>query len=335
MWTMGMGMILVHAAKLQTPDGATDNEPVANADGVARINAAALGWTARVPPAPLASVTSRQFQSLCGSPLPKIFADGELPPWITILSDEAVDALGVPPSSFDGRTAWPHCAPIIGHVRNQGPCGDCWAFGGTQMMQDRFCIATGNNASSQLLSVEDVIACMDLFIGTPGQGCAGGDPINTYYYVSHEGIVSGGDFGDKAGDTCLPYLVPPTLVDTVPTPQCVGQNKTYNHPTCVSNYKTPNSTCDAACAYAADKRVASTFTCPGGVAGVKCIQAGLMSGSGATSMVVFGDIWSYKEGLYSCGNRTGGSGHAVVLIGWGTDANGTDYWTVKSERDFP
>ena len=76
------------------------------------------------------------------------------------------------------------------------------------MMQDRFCIATGNNASSQvrkapswpgsrtdvnfysctpprtrgptctswahlkpflfqLLSVEDVIACMDLFIGTP------------------------------------------------------------------------------------------------------------------------------------------------------------------------
>ena len=73
MWTMGMGMILVHAAKLQTPDGATDNEPVANADGVARINAAALGWTARVPPAPLASVTSRQFQSMCGSPLPKIF----------------------------------------------------------------------------------------------------------------------------------------------------------------------------------------------------------------------------------------------------------------------
>jgi cathepsin B len=272
---------------------------------------------------------------MCGSPRPRIFADGELPPWITILSEEAVEAFGAPPASFDGRTAWPHCAPIIGHVRNQGPCGDCWAFGGTQMMQDRFCIATGNNATSQLLSVEDVIACMDLFIGTPGQGCGGGDPINTYYYLSHEGIVSGGDYGDKSGDTCLPYLVPPTLsmVDEVPTPHCVGQNKTFNHPSCVSNYKTPNSTCDEACAYAADKRVAaSTFTCPGGAKGVACIQAGLMTGSGATSMVVFGDIWSYKEGLYSCGNRTGGSGHAVVLVGWGTDANGTDYWTVKSKR---
>ena len=76
----------------------------------------------------------------------------------------------------------------------------------------------------------------------------------------------------------------------MPTPLCVGQNKTSNHPTCVANYKTPNSTCDAACAYAADKRVASTFSCPGGAKGVKCIQAGLMTGSGATGMEVFGDV---------------------------------------------
>ena len=315
-----------------------DDAPASTAEGVARINAAGLGWTAHVPPAPLSSVTNRELRTMCGSPLPRIYGDGELPPWINVMSDEEVDAVGIPPPSFDGRTAWPHCAPIIGHVRNQGPCGDCWAFGGTQMMQDRFCIATGNNASSQLLSVEDVIACMDLLIGTPGQGCGGGAPMNTFYYLSHEGIVSGGDYGDTTGDTCLPYLVPPTLsmADTVPTPLCVGQNKTSNHPVCVKNYKTPNASCSAACAYAADKRVAAaTFSCPGGAAGIKCIQAGLMTGSGAASMVVFGDVWSYKSGLYSCGNRTGGSGHAVVLVGWGTDANGTDYWTVKSEPLLP
>ena len=149
--------------------------------------------------------------------------------------------------------------------------------------------------------------------------------------------MSGGDYGEKTGKPCLPYLVPPTaeVADdrgpaTVPTPKCVGQNKTSNHPRCVANYKTPNGTCDEACAYAADKRVASTFSCPGGAKGVACIQAGLMSGSGATSMVVFGDVWSYKTGLYRCGNRTGGSGHAVVLVGWGTDVNGTDYWRVKN-----
>ena len=263
---------------------------------------------------------------MCGSPLPRVQNASALPSWVSQMPQEAVDATVIP-GSFDPLKVWPHCAPIIGHVRNQGPCGDCWAFGGTQMMQDRFCVVTGKNDSSQLLSVEDVIACMDQFIGTPGQGCGGGDPINTYYYMGHEGIVSGGDYGDVSADTCLPYLVPPSargtrLVSTVPTPKCAGQNKTWNHPFCVSGYKKAN--------YTGDKRVASTFTCPGGSAGVKCIQAGLMSGSGATGMEVFGDIWSYKSGLYKCGNRTGGSGHAVVLVGWGTDTNGTDYWRVKN-----
>ena len=198
------------------------------------------------------------------------------------------------------------------------------------MMQDRFCIQTHDNDSSQLLSVEDVVSCMDQFIGTPGQGCGGGDPINTYYYLSHEGIVSGGDYGETDGKTCLPYRVA-AMSDTVPTPKCAGQNKTYNHPVCVANYKTPNATCDEACAYTADKRVGSyPWTCPGGKAGVTCIQTELLTGSGATGMEVFGDVWSYKTGLYKCGNRTGGSGHAVVLVGWGTDTNGTDYWRVKN-----
>ena len=60
---------------------------------------------------------------------------------------------------------------------------------------------------------------MDLFIGTPGQGCGGGDPINTYYYLSHEGIVSGGDYGDKTGDTCLRARMP-TLIFLIANRKC-------------------------------------------------------------------------------------------------------------------
>jgi cathepsin B len=47
------------------------------------------------------------------------------------------------PESFDGRLAWPHCADIIGHVRDQSSCGSCWAFGSTEAFNDRFCIKTG------------------------------------------------------------------------------------------------------------------------------------------------------------------------------------------------
>lgn len=47
------------------------------------------------------------------------------------------------PDSFDGRTNWPQCANIIGHVRDQSSCGSCWAFGSTEAFNDRHCISTG------------------------------------------------------------------------------------------------------------------------------------------------------------------------------------------------
>lgn len=55
-----------------------------------------------------------------------------------------------------------------------------------------------------------------------------------------------------------------------------------------------------------------------------------MGGPVETSMVVFGDIWSYKSGVYTCGTKKGGSGHSVVIIGWGKENGTVPYWLVKN-----
>ena len=315
-----------------------DNMPASSPELVAAINAAQDSWVAHVP---AGNMTRGEVRRLCGSPRPDYLnVAAHDPEHFRPVSDSYIATKikeGVP-ASLDARTNWPACAPIIGHVRNQGAgCGDCWAYGATQALQDRYCIATGHNDSARnLLSTEDTLACMDQFIGTPGQGCAGGDPQNAMVYLSMYGVVSGGDYGESDHKTCLPFAVPPSGTDlaisegssrggTVPTPKCpkpVACDATFA--------KTYNKT------WATDKHKSSEpYFCnaKSGPSGVACLQTCLMNGPIESSMVVFGEIWSYKSGVYKCGSKAGGSGHSIVIIGWGTETNGTTstpYWLVKN-----
>jgi hypothetical protein len=163
---------------IAAPPGSPDDHlPAVTAEMVAEINAGQSSWEAHVPDG---NMTRGAVRRLCGSSISSPHnQESEL--FRPVSEDYIATKLrnGVP-AAFDARTNWPQCLPIIGKVRNQGAgCGDCWAYGATQALQDRYCIATGHNDSTRnLLSTEDTLACMDQFIGTPGQGCAGGDPQN-------------------------------------------------------------------------------------------------------------------------------------------------------------
>ena len=129
------------------------------------------------------------------------------------------------PESFDGRVAWPHCADIIGHVRDQSSCGSCWAFGSTEAFNDRFCIKTGkpeeyaSNLSNKwkrflfqlniirlkhrvpkytvylspsgdtktLFSPEDTVSCCNGFRCNFSMGCNGGQPSGAWKWFSKSG----------------------------------------------------------------------------------------------------------------------------------------------------
>ena len=46
---------------------------------------------------------------------------------------------------------------------------------------------------------------------------------------------------------------------------------------------------------------------------------------------VYSDFLTYKSGTYACpSSGTPLGGHAVSIIGYGTDAAGTDFWTVRN-----
>jgi len=93
------------------------------------------------------------------------------------------------PNSFDSRTAWPGCVhPIL----NQGQCGSCWAFGATESLSDRFCIASKGKVNV-VLSPQSLVSC-DV---EGNMGCNGGIPHLAWDYMEWAGVVP---------LACFPYV---------------------------------------------------------------------------------------------------------------------------------
>jgi len=203
------------------------------------------------------------------------------------------------PASFDSRTAWPKCNSI-GHVRDQGPCGSCWAFGAVEAMSDRICISSGQTNQLEL-SAQDMVSCCD----SCGDGCEGGYPSAAWDFWDQTGLVS---------ETVYPYAFPscehhingskPPCGSVQPTPDCNQQLLKNPKNQGKSSYSISSS--------------------------VEKIQTEIMTnGPVEVAFSVYADFLTYKSGVY---HHTSGSmlgGHAVKMLGWGVD-NGTPYWLVAN-----
>ncbi len=221
------------------------------------------------------------------------------------------------PDSFDSRDQWGDKCPSINTIRDQSSCGSCWAFGSTEAFNDRRCIKTGD---ATLLSPEDTAACCG-FLECFSQGCNGGQPGQAWNWFSKTGVVTGGDYGESDGKTCLPYSLKPCAhhvtsskyepcpTQEYPTPKCSKSCSDSNYPTQYSDDK---------------KKASSAYS----VSGVAKIQTDIMTNGPVTgAFTVYSDFPSYKSGVYKHTTGSALGGHAIKIIGWGTE-NGEDYWTV-------
>jgi cathepsin B len=240
--------------------------------------------------------------------------------------DAALEAMEIP-ESFDSATNWPQCAKVIGDIRDQSNCGCCWAFAAAEAASDRMCIAS--NATLMLpLSAQDVCFCAS------DDGCQGGQIDEPWDYIQSSGAVTGGQYngtGPFGKGMCSDFSLPhchhhgPQGNDPYPAegaPGCPSESS----PQCPKK-------CDAEASNDHKDFESEKYSFSGKVlsaSGVENVQKMIMAGGPVeTAFTVYSDFENYAGGVYHHVKGEFAGGHAVKIVGWGTD-KGVEYWKVAN-----
>lgn len=286
-----------HASILVAILAAASARKIVDPKIVEAVNNAKTTWTATTDNF-FSKHEAGDFQRLLGS---KLGRDVNLP--VRHHTDEVGDL----PKEFDARTKWGSC---IGPILNQGSCGSCWAFGAIESMSDRMCIEGGNNASFVQLSALDMVTCDDGIFGS--NGCFGGEPSQAWQWAKSNGVVT---------ESCRPYL----QAEGGPIPTCPAAQQP-----CTNFAQTPQCTqkCSNGAEYSQDKHFVSS------VYGIGSSQSDWMAelvknGPFESAFTVYADFVHYKSGVYQHTTGAALGGHAIKIIGYGTE-NNTPYWLVQN-----
>lgn len=186
-------------------------------------------------------------------------------------------------------------------IRDQGMCGACWAFSSaatTEVVYNKLHNITAPiGSSSNWLSPQNLIDCAvgDLN-GTalfPSKGCFGGWPLVAMSYILLNGIMTEANypFDSSNGRQCL-------------------QTSTSLYPLAAAHYIDYQN---------------------GPAANLNLLMAAVMAEGAATAILNADPTLFYPGGIFNDPSCVSTMGHAVTLIGFGTDeVTNTDYWIVKN-----
>jgi cathepsin B len=302
--------------------------PIVHADraaNIAKVNAANTTWTAKAHPrfSSDAPGASKPLMGVLGSWADEIrekVAAGEIERY-------TASENFVAPAEFDSATNWPECATMIDDIRDQSNCGCCWAFGGAEAASDRMCIASKATLIMPL-------SAQDVCFNSNRNGCGGGQISTPWNFIKSSGVVTGGQYqgsGPFGGDYCSDFSLPhchhhgPQGDDPYPgegEPGCPSERSPTGPKACDSDASSEHSD------FKADKYTYSGRT--QSASGVANIQAMISEGGPVeTAFTVYEDFEDYDGGIYK--HVTGGmaGGHAVKIVGWGSE-DGTNYWKVAN-----
>lgn len=231
------------------------------------------------------------------------------------------------PDSFDSAANWPQCKEVITDIRDQSNCGCCWAFGAASAASDRLCIAS-NGTVQVPLSAQDLCFCAS------DDGCDGGDLFTPWSYIQSTGLVTGGQYqgsGPFGAGYCSDFSLPhchhhgPQGKDPYPAegkPGCPSQSSPSCPRSCDSSAKAPHNQ------FSNDRYTFSGLVTS--YASAESIQEAIMKfGPVETAFSVYADFENYASGIYHHVSGEMLGGHAVRIVGWGSE-NGVKYWKVAN-----
>jgi len=168
----------------------------------------------------------------------------------------------------------------------------CWAFAASEVLSDRFCIAS-NGSVQVVLSPQDLISCNNIL----NHGCDGGVTLFAWWFITGTGLVT---------DSCLPYK---SYNGSNPE-KCKDFTKCDDGSSMKSYYGVKGSTVQ--------------------LHNPASIQANVYQyGPVEAGFTVYEDFMYYTSGIYQHKSGSILGGHAVKIIGWGNES-GLNYWIVAN-----
>jgi cathepsin B len=195
------------------------------------------------------------------------------------------------PDNFHYKEKWPEC---FHEIRDQGNCGSCWAFAASEVLSDRFCISS-NSQINTVLAPQDLVSC-----DSRNRGCGGGFVSKSWDYLKSTGIVA---------ETCLPYTAGSSGASGI-CPFGSEPSLNFCREGKFRKYKIKSH---------------------GQLLSINEAKKALIDeGPIEAAFNVYEDFLLYKGGVYRRISENFVGGHAVKVVGWGKDNDGTEYWVVAN-----